>query len=47
MCENPQELEFKFMQLIKNFEINSPSPYGDGKSSEKIAKIFRENDSPI
>lgn len=47
MCENPQELEFKFMQLIKNFEINSPSPYGDGKSSEKIAKIFRENDIPI
>ena len=47
MCENPQELESKFMQLINNFEINSPSPYGDGKSSEKIIKILRENDISV
>ena len=47
MCKNPQELESKFMQLINNFEINSPSPYGDGKSSEKIIKILRENDISV
>ena len=47
MCENPQDLESKFMQLINNFEINSPSPYGDGKSSEKIIKILRENDISV
>lgn len=47
MCKKPEDLFELFNNLIKNKVIFKECPYGDGKSSEKIIKILRENDISI
>ena len=43
LCPTPNDLESTFNNLINNYNISSECPYGDGMSSEKIAKIIYEN----
>jgi len=43
MCPTPDELAGIFRDLNDNYEIDLDCPYGDGKSSEKIAKIINAN----
>ena len=40
LCPSPDELKNKFERLIKDYYINMPCPYGDGKSSFKIKNII-------
>jgi len=40
LCRSPCDLENEFNSLIKNYEINSTCPYGDGQSSLKIKEII-------
>jgi UDP-N-acetylglucosamine 2-epimerase (non-hydrolysing) len=40
LCSFPNNLEKQFHSLIKDYEINSNCPYGDGKSSLKIKEII-------
>tara|TARA_R110000824_G_scaffold348025_4_gene534779 strand:- start:783 stop:1757 length:975 start_codon:yes stop_codon:yes gene_type:complete len=40
MCERPEDLEDIVNSVMKNTIINEVCPYGDGKSSERIAKII-------
>ncbi len=42
LCEEPNQLEKIFEKLINDYEVNYPSPYGDGKSSEKILQILSQ-----
>ena len=44
MCHSPSELKDIFNKINDNPEINEPCPYGDGKASEKIYKILKENE---
>lgn len=39
---NPSDLENSFNEHIKTFNINFKSPFGDGNSSKKIAKIIKK-----
>jgi UDP-N-acetylglucosamine 2-epimerase (non-hydrolysing) len=41
ICPTPAELSNLFYQLVDDYEINEPCPYGDGKTSEKVYKILR------
>lgn len=41
LCESPDKLDLIFNDLIYNFKVDSPCPYGDGKSSDKIINIFK------
>lgn len=43
MCPTTDELAGIFRDLNDNYEIDLDCPYGDGKSSEKIAKIINAN----
>jgi UDP-N-acetylglucosamine 2-epimerase (non-hydrolysing) len=40
LCKNPNSLKDYFDFLTTNYEIDTASPYGDGQSSIKIAKII-------
>jgi UDP-N-acetylglucosamine 2-epimerase (non-hydrolysing) len=40
MCSSPNKLKKLFELLNKEFYINMPCPYGDGKSSEKIKELL-------
>ena len=40
MCRTPDKLRRIFESLKHNYKVDSDCPYGDGKSSEKIAKII-------
>ena len=40
MCLSPNKLKKLFELLNKEFYINMPCPYGDGKSSEKIKELL-------
>jgi len=40
ICKEPRHLKMLFERLIKNFEINSVCPYGDGRSGLRIKKIL-------
>jgi UDP-N-acetylglucosamine 2-epimerase (non-hydrolysing) len=40
LCDLPENLERHYNLTINNYEINKPSPYGDGRSSRKIAEIL-------
>lgn len=42
IVESPTQLEEIFDYHISNFEVDSVSPYGDGKSSVKICEIFKK-----
>lgn len=42
ICKNPQDLNRIFNSLKDNYEIDSPCPYGDGLSSNKISDILNE-----
>lgn len=41
LCDNPDELEGLFYNIIDDYKIDEPCPYGNGKSSEKIISILR------
>jgi|TARA_R100001460_G_scaffold73798_1_gene114695 UDP-N-acetylglucosamine 2-epimerase (non-hydrolysing) len=43
ICESPDDLHGIFEKLIYNYEIDEDCPYGNGRSSEKIASILNEN----
>lgn len=43
MVKSYDKLKNIFYNHINDFELNTKSPYGDGKSSKKIIKIFKEN----
>jgi UDP-N-acetylglucosamine 2-epimerase (non-hydrolysing) len=40
LCENANNLDQIFNELINNFYISAPCPYGDGHSSQKIKNIL-------
>jgi len=42
LCENPSDLISYVYNIVKDYNINTECPYGDGRSSEKILKIIRE-----
>jgi len=42
LCENPSDLILYVDNIVKDYNINTECPYGDGRSSEKILKIIRE-----
>lgn len=42
ICKHPNNLTSIFKNLNNNYKIDSVCPYGDGKSSEKIASILNE-----
>ena len=42
LCESPKNLEVLFNNLLKNYYIDLPCPYGDGKSSIKIVEILKK-----
>jgi UDP-N-acetylglucosamine 2-epimerase (non-hydrolysing) len=42
LCPSPDNLENIFDNLIARYSINSECPYGDGYSSERVAKIINE-----
>jgi UDP-N-acetylglucosamine 2-epimerase len=42
IVESPSQLLEMFNQHLNNFEVDTQSPYGDGKSSSKICKIFKK-----
>jgi UDP-N-acetylglucosamine 2-epimerase (non-hydrolysing) len=42
LIEKPEFLKRSFYHHIKKFKINEKSPYGDGKSGEKIVKILKK-----
>jgi UDP-N-acetylglucosamine 2-epimerase (non-hydrolysing) len=44
MCYSPSELKGIFNEINNNPEINEPCPYGDGKASEKIYKILKDDE---
>lgn len=39
LCDHPSKIKDMF-DLVKDFKIDSPSPYGDGYSAERIARIL-------
>ena len=43
ICKNPDQLNRIFNSLKDNYVIDSPCPYGNGRSAEKIASILNEN----
>jgi len=42
LCPSPDNLENIFDNLIDRYSINTECPYGDGYSSERVAKIINE-----
>lgn len=44
MCYSPSELTELFYKINNNPYINEPCPYGDGKASEKIYKILKNDE---
>jgi len=42
LCESPSSLSDLVNVVNNDYQINSPCPYGDGKSSEKIYQILRD-----
>lgn len=42
MCEDPSKLSDIFYDIYFNYKVNSPCPYGDGKSAEKISNILNK-----
>ena len=42
MCHSPEDIEVLFKTIIESPEISEKCPYGDGNTSEKIFKIFKE-----
>jgi UDP-N-acetylglucosamine 2-epimerase (non-hydrolysing) len=43
LCIYPEDLPNLFDEHIKDYEIKASSPYGDGKSSQKIVEILKQN----
>jgi len=42
LCDKPSSLNSLFEELVYDYEINKPCPYGDGNSSEKIIEILKK-----
>jgi UDP-N-acetylglucosamine 2-epimerase len=42
LCDNPSDLILYVDNIVKDYNINTECPYGDGHSSEKILNIIRE-----
>ena len=42
MCKSPKYLISAFDKINKNYQINKSCPYGDGKSSQKILEILKD-----
>jgi UDP-N-acetylglucosamine 2-epimerase (non-hydrolysing) len=42
LCSKPSQLKGLFASIVTDYKINAPCPYGDGHSSEKIAKILKK-----
>lgn len=42
IVKKPEYLKSNFEYQIKNYEVNIESPYGDGKSAEKIITLFKK-----
>ena len=40
LCNGPDELEGLFYNMVNDYKIDEPCPYGDGKSAERIVKIL-------
>lgn len=43
LCKTPQELSNLVGDIKQNYYIDTICPYGDGRSSEKVLKVIREN----
>jgi UDP-N-acetylglucosamine 2-epimerase (non-hydrolysing) len=44
LCDSPKDLYDLFGKLIENPYISENCPYGDGHTSEKVLKIFRDEE---
>jgi UDP-N-acetylglucosamine 2-epimerase (non-hydrolysing) len=44
LCIFPKDLISLVLQISKNYQVNYPCPFGDGKSAKKIAQIFKKYD---
>lgn len=44
MCKSPNSLKKIVLNINNDFKISKPCPYGEGNSTKKIEKIFKEND---
>jgi UDP-N-acetylglucosamine 2-epimerase (non-hydrolysing) len=42
LCKKPEFLPKIFEKINKNYKVNMPCPYGDGKSSKRIVQILRK-----
>ena len=42
LCTSPNDLKERFEQVNANFQIDLPSPYGDGFASHKICNILKD-----
>lgn len=42
LCPTPNDLPMIFEQVINDYEINEPCPYGNGKSAELICSILKQ-----
>ncbi len=40
LCKQPKKINEIIKKILKKHKINTPCPYGDGKSSEKIIAIL-------
>jgi UDP-N-acetylglucosamine 2-epimerase (non-hydrolysing) len=43
LCKSPGDLKERFEQVKTNFQIDLPSPYGDGFASHKICNILKNH----
>lgn len=40
LCDSPNLLDKQVSQVIKNYQIDAPCPFGDGNSAQKIANLM-------
>lgn len=43
MCESPTHLRELVKSVNENYKVDSPCPYGDGHSAERIIKLIEDN----
>jgi UDP-N-acetylglucosamine 2-epimerase (non-hydrolysing) len=42
LCTKPSDLSSSVEDMLKNYQVDSPCPFGDGKSSDKIKELLDE-----
>jgi UDP-N-acetylglucosamine 2-epimerase (non-hydrolysing) len=42
LSETPEELDYIFDMVVRNYKIDSPCPYGDGTASIQIVELMEK-----